>query len=497
MHAKPGKRASWAFHGDQGWYVGPATEHYRCITTYIPKTHRERIADTATIIPSNIPIPEANLNEHLRRTADDLVHLLDKNTTPFTPSIPLSAKGALLDIAKTLHRDTLPPLHPIVEDIENKSSIATTEGGETNKIQQEIKSKVVSVPTSEGGAETTPKPTEYSRLKTTISPIDVSAIPIHPNLYHKQTQNPISHTLVPTQPTSTRRASTSRSKTSHLKRLLEKYKKIPKATSQERKTEKRNPLPPPRIPQSYVPIPKSYTPSRVPTRPDRAHPMLLRRRFTPFNSFRHRATQHLLAQNIVNNMMHVFDTSGRKESIDTLLKGAPKIWRPALSNEIGRLAQGIRDIAGNDALDFVHKSSIPRNKKVAYANMVCDHRPLKKEKYRVRLTLGGDVLEYLGDASSPAASLIESKLLFNSVISDSHRGARFMSLDIKDFFLQSILHDAEYIRIHSKYFLEDIRQKYNITSLIAPDGYVYCKIKRGMYGLKQAARLARDQLITN
>ena len=129
--------------------------------------------------------------------------------------------------------------------------------------------------------------------------------------------------------------------------------------------------------------------------------------------------------------------------------------------------------------------------------MVCDHRPLKQEQDRVRLTLGGDVLDYLGDTASPAASLIESKLLFNSVISDSHLGARFMSLDIKDSFLQSILHDAEYLRIHSKYFLPDIRAKYNIENLIATDGYVYCKIKRGMYGLKQAARLARDQLIKN
>ena len=41
--------------------------------------------------------------------------------------------------------------------------------------------------------------------------------------------------------------------------------------------------------------------------------------------------------------------------------------------------------------------------------MVCDHRPLKKEQDRVRLTLGGDILDYLGDTSSPAASLIESK----------------------------------------------------------------------------------------
>ena len=65
--------------------------------------------------------------------------------------------------------------------------------------------------------------------------------------------------------------------------------------------------------------------------------------------------------------------------------------------------------------------------------MVCDPRPLKKGKDGVQLTLGGDVLDYFGDGSSLEASSIESKLLFNIVISDSHIGARFMSLDIKDF----------------------------------------------------------------
>ena len=70
----------------------------------------------------------------------------------------------------------------------------------------------------------------------------------------------------------------------------------------------------------------------------------------------------------------------------------------------------------------------------------------------MRLTLGGDVLVYAGDASSPAASLLEAKLLLNSVISDSHLGARFMSLDIKDFFLQTQLDEPELMRIHSKLF---------------------------------------------
>ena len=35
----------------------------------------------------------------------------------------------------------------------------------------------------------------------------------------------------------------------------------------------------------------------------------------------------------------------------------------------------------------------------------------------------------------------------------------------------------------------------SIDSSIADDGYVYCEAIRGMYGLKQTAKLARDQLV--
>ena len=201
---------------------------------------------------------------------------------------------------------------------------------------------------------------------------------------------------------------------------------------------------------------------------------------------------------LINNEMYQFDgltTPGfikKDKLVENALMylNAPYLWggRSQLGIDCSGFTQMVCRLQGVD---------LPRDKKVAYSNMVCNHRPLKKEQDRVRLTLGGDVLDYLGDTASPAALLIESKLLFNSVISDSHLGARFMSLDIKDFFLQSILHDAEYLRIHSKYFLPDIRTKYNIDNLISTDGYVYCKIKRDMYGLKQAARLTRDQLINN
>ena len=57
------------------------------------------------------------------------------------------------------------------------------------------------------------------------------------------------------------------------------------------------------------------------------------------------------------------------------------------------------------------------------------------------------------------------------------------------------MHKCEYMRIHSKYFLPDIRAEYNIDALAAPDKYIYVRIKKGMYGLKQAALLAYNHLI--
>ena len=70
-----------------------------------------------------------------------------------------------------------------------------------------------------------------------------------------------------------------------------------------------------------------------------------------------------------------------------------------------------------------------------------------------------------------------------------------MTLDIKDFFLQSKMKQPQYMKIHSKYFSDEFKLLYNINEIIAPDGFVYCKIVKGMYGLKQTARLAYDELV--
>ena len=85
---------------------------------------------------------------------------------------------------------------------------------------------------------------------------------------------------------------------------------------------------------------------------------------------------------------------------------------------MGRLSQGIDNVTGADYIAFISKYYVPTTKMVTYANMVCDYRSLKSKRYHVCLTVGGDKLDYDFDTTSPAASLIETKLLLNSIISN-------------------------------------------------------------------------------
>ena len=76
-----------------------------------------------------------------------------------------------------------------------------------------------------------------------------------------------------------------------------------------------------------------------------------------------------------------------------LIQGPDKyIWVKALVDDFGRLAQGVktRIPTGNIKIVFIHPSEIPAHKKVTYGRLVVDIRPLKDEKYRVRITVGGD-----------------------------------------------------------------------------------------------------------
>ena len=99
----------------------------------------------------------------------------------------------------------------------------------------------------------------------------------------------------------------------------------------------------------------------------------------------------------------------------------------------------------------------------AYANFICDLRPLKDDTHRVRCTVGGNLLDYVDYPSSPAASLLDIKIHINSTISDAHQGARYATADIENFYLNNPMSTYRYMRIALKDIPDEIITEYNHT----------------------------------
>ena len=399
IHEKPTQRASWDNHGIEAWYVALALNHYRCITAFLPKTNKERVADTIKIIPHDIPIPEYTLTHQIKHAVTSILKIL-KQPSPVT--LPFLQK-----------HDTLVPALQQTADALNRSI----------------------------------KPTETIPIKPQPIPVQVPRV-------HKD--------IVPTQ--------------QQQKAQLPRVQRI------------NTPLQ--SLPTYYNPFVSPQYPSPLP-------------QLYPHTNFQEQALTHIITQQLYHPpqyMQHIYnEKTGKRESIDSLLTGTnSNTWSKAVSNEFGRLTKGnIHGVKYTDTMEFIDKSEVPLGQKVTYGSFTCDHLPLKEEEYRARLVVGGDKLTYHSDASSPAASILETKILVNSILSDYNDGAKFMSVDLKDFFLQSFMDKPEYMRLPYKWFPQDIIDKYNLSKLVTQDGFIYIKIKRGMYGLRQAAILAYKQLVDN
>ena len=53
------------------------------------------------------------------------------------------------------------------------------------------------------------------------------------------------------------------------------------------------------------------------------------------------------------------------------------------------------------------------------------------------------------------------------------------------------------MRIHAEYFTEEFRKEYNMDEFIDKYGYVYCEIRKVVYGLKEAGCVAFQNLVKN
>jgi hypothetical protein len=131
-----------------------------------------------------------------------------------------------------------------------------------------------------------------------------------------------------------------------------------------------------------------------------------------------------------------------------------------LSNELGRICQGIRDVAGTNTAFFIDLIIIPEDRNITYGKLVCDFMPNKTEKHQVRLTVGGDILDYSGDTATSTADITTFKILINSTLSTTE--AKMMMMDIKKYYLGTPLPTYKYMRLPLTILPQDIIEKYDL-----------------------------------
>jgi hypothetical protein len=103
-----------------------------------------------------------------------------------------------------------------------------------------------------------------------------------------------------------------------------------------------------------------------------------------------------------------------------------------------------------------------------------DYRPQKEDPYRIRITAGGNLINYESNASVRTADLDTAKLHWNSVIGTSL--ARYMYLDMKNLYFTAALEYFEYSRMPLTLFPACIIEQYNMKKH-ALNGYIHLEMR--------------------
>ena len=477
IHERPSQRGTWDPHGKLGWLTGSAPAHYRHYTVTVKNTGADRVSDSITFLPTKYTLPAA---DPLIDALDDLSSAL---TTPHLPKTD--------DVHHTLTR-----LQEIFHGSPSSPAALTK--------PQRTQPPRVSTPR-------VPPP----RVPTQNPPISLGHID-PANIIQKRRIHTASPTIFPNGTTISKLfddgiyqgkviAHDARRK---LYRILYtdgdaeelSHLEIDKLLHLEHQRA-RHTSPLERLEHSYY----ATKASRRPFSTQATYGLALAvTQLRPQWSYNTNALAADAAAKITHYAHAVLDkATGKKLEYRQLIKHPDykDAWNLSGANEFGRLLQGIghnpdgtQRIQGTNTCFFIHKHNIPRDKKATYARIVCEERPEKTEVNRTRITAGGDRLEYFGDVSTETAGLTTAKLLFNSVVSTP--GARFMTFDISNMYLNTPLRDFQYMRFHMDIIPPEVITEYNLADKVDPDGWVYCEIRRAIYGLKESGRLANDQLKT-
>ena len=432
-----GRRAGWGNKGKIGYYIGPAMDSYRVWRFYVPETNGIQETDTAEFFP-RYPLPTIS---------------------------PASQIAEQLDAIKVVLEQPVPAHSDVTEDAKLRAVIDRLRGMYTNNNQ--TYSPALTHPTEHAEPPRVPYHEGINRYR----PRKKQRFPLGTRIKVKEGRKTFIGTAVEYSP--------------HTGLY---YVEFEDGEYEEFNHDE----------MMHFQLVKPYSP-RAPT--TAANQVVVRGYFpkagprprVQFNPLQNLGTLHgLVAGSIYDEELHKW--MAYKDLIKHPNPKIRKRWELAGNNEFARLAQGLGEVDGLNVVTFIARRDVPVGKQATYARYVVDYRPEKDEPWRLRITCGGDRLEYFGDTTTHSASMETIKCQLNSIVSTLN--AKAATGDISNMYLGSTLPEAEYVRFRLELIPEEFVKAYALTDLATPDGYVYARVNKAWYGLKQAGKIAHDDLVT-
>jgi hypothetical protein len=135
---------------------------------------------------------------------------------------------------------------------------------------------------------------------------------------------------------------------------------------------------------------------------------------------------------------------------------------------------------------------VPNDRFITYVDPVCVEKMNDDGtiKFRTRLTIGSDRIQYPYDTSTVTAEMDAIKILLNCMISED---ANWTKIDLTDFYLGTDLPHPEYIRIPRNLIPDDAITFCKLANFFS-NYTLYCSVHKTHYGLPQADALSQQRL---
>lgn len=391
IHDKPSNRESWAAHGLDGWYLGPALESYRCYLCWITETRRERICDTVAFLPLHVTLPVATANDMILASLRDIIVALKmpaQNLELTPPTITNTNRTALMQLQLLLDPPTNAPREPGPAPLPEHTPPLRLQAPDGLAVRTAPSLRVMlplnnapSTPTGSpsgpalrvmktptlNNSPTTPKRSNLTTGKQTalIEDDHETSLPLVPIImFPHPTSSPTvpltpSNPVEDVDPTATFQLRTG-----------------PRARK-ARRASHRAPLPvtgtsPLRTETTGTTVRHKHR-TRTSTGAITKHAA---NTASPTNA--QFPDEYALHGNAFNP-----DTGKLAEYKELSQSSDGPIWIESACEEIGRLFQGYKTIRGTNTCFFIRKREVPRGKRPTYLRIVCAHRPEKDNPFRL------------------------------------------------------------------------------------------------------------------